>query len=74
LLLDQVKEKALILTALSSKTISVQDIDNLAQVEIKADFIAEGRNNALLEQVVTLLKLKVRVSAIRWDFISEDGE
>jgi putative Mg2+ transporter-C (MgtC) family protein len=74
LLLDQVQERALILTALSSKTISVQDIDNLAQVEIKADFIAEGRNNALLEQVVTLLKLKVRVSAIRWDFISEDGE
>lgn len=75
LLLDQAKDRQLTLTALSSKSINIEDnTDNSAQVEVKADFISEGRNDVLLEQVVTLLKLKVRVSAIRWEFISEDTE
>lgn len=74
LLLEQFQDKEVMLTALSSKNIDIQNLDSLAQVEIKADFISAGRNDNIMEQFAILLRLNVKVSAIRWEFISEDAE
>jgi putative Mg2+ transporter-C (MgtC) family protein len=74
LLLQQFEGKELVLTALSSKNIDIQDIYNLAQVEIKADFISDGRQDGILEKFITLLRLNARVSAVKWEFISEDSD
>lgn len=74
LLFNPVKNKELTLTSMHSKNVVSNDLDNLAKVEIKADFVCEGRNDILLEQVVSLLKLKAKVSAVSWEFVSEDTE
>lgn len=74
LLFQPVKGNELMLTAMYSKNIESSDIDNTAKVEINVDFVSEGRNDVLLEQVVSLLKLKAKVSAVSWAFVSEDTE
>lgn len=74
LLLEQFQDKEVMLTALSSKNIDIQELDSFAQVEIKADFVSEGRNDDLLEQFVTMLRLNIKVSAVRWEFILDDAE
>lgn len=74
LLLEQFQDKEVMLTALSSKNIDIQNLDSLAQVEIKADFVSAGRNDNIMEQFAILLRLNVKVSAIRWEFISEEAE
>lgn len=73
LLLHPVKDRALMLHALHSKNIDSPNIDNEALVEIKADFVTDGRNDVLLEQVVSLLKLKARVIAVSWEFVSQES-
>lgn len=42
--------------------------------EIKADFVSDGRNDDILEEFVIMLRLNIKVSAVRWEFISEDAE
>ncbi len=74
LLSEQFQGKELVLTALSIKNIDLENIYNLAQVEIKADFICDGRQDAILSEFITLLRSNVRVSAIKWEFISEDTD
>lgn len=74
LLLHPVKDQTLILNALHSKNIGSKDIDSVVQVEVNADFAMAGRNDVLLEQVVSLLKMKARVSGLSWEFVSEDTE
>lgn len=74
LLLEQFQDKELVLTALSSKNIDVKDLDNFTQVEIKADFISDGRNDAILEEFVTRLRISVMVSAVKWEFILDEAE
>lgn len=70
LLLKSVREKGLILTAIHSKNIEYEDIGDLTEVEIKADFLSEGRSDELemLEQVVSQLKFKARVNRVSWEF------
>ena len=72
LLLQSVKEKGLILIAIHSNNIEDDEMEDLSQVEIKADFLSEGRNDELemLEQVVSLLKLKARVNRVSWEFMN----
>ena len=74
LLLQSVREKGLVLTAIHSKNIEDDDIEDLTEVEIKADFLAEGRNDELeiLEQVVSLLKFKARVNKVSWEFVNHN--
>ena len=74
LLLDPVKGKELMLTSMQSKNIESKDVDDSRQVEVRAIYICEGRNDVLLEQVVSLIKLKAKVSAISWEFVAEDSE
>ncbi len=74
LLLHPVKDESLTLNAFYTRNIESKDIDERALVEIKADFVTEGRNDVLLEQVVSLLKLKANVSAASWEFISQEVE
>ena len=74
LLLHPVKDGALVLSGLYSKNINIKDIDNQALVEVKADYVTGSRNDVLLEQVVSLLKLKAKVSEVSWEFVAEDTE
>ena len=74
LLLDQVEDSKLTLIALSSKNLDLKNLDDSTQIEVKADFISQGRSYVLLEQLVALLKSKVRVSAVRWELVSDDAE
>lgn len=74
LLLKSVREKGLTLTAIQSKNIEDEDIEDLTEVEIKADFMSEGRSDELemLEQVVGLLKFKARVNKVSWEFMNHN--
>lgn len=74
LLLHPVKDRELMLTAMSSKNTGSKDINNSSQVEIQANYLSEGRNDVLLEQVVSLIKLRAKVSAVSWEFVEEDTE
>ena len=72
LLLHPVKNRTLLLDGLYSKNLDSED--NQPQVEIKADFVTTDRNDALLEQVVSLMKSKVEVSEVSWEFVSQETE
>lgn len=72
LLLHPVKQQELMLHAVYSKNIDSLNIDNESLVEIKADFVTDGRNDILLEQVVSLIKVKTKVIAVSWEFVSQD--
>lgn len=74
LLLHPVKQQELMLHAVYSKNIDSLNIDNESLVEIKADFVPDGRNDVLLEQVVSLIKVKTRVIAVSWEFVSQDTQ
>lgn len=74
LLLDRVEDSKLTLIALSSKNLDLKNLDDSTQVEVKADFISQGRSYVFLEQLVALLKSKVRVSAVKWELVSDDAE
>ncbi len=74
LLLNSIKDRTLLLDGIYSKNLDSKDIDNQVQVEVKADFVATGRNDALLEQVINLLKLKAEVNEVSWQFVSQETE
>jgi putative Mg2+ transporter-C (MgtC) family protein len=62
LLLYLVNSMALTLHALSSA-----DMDGLPKVEVKAEFSLMGRDDRLLEQIVSRLSLEPGVSAVSWE-------
>lgn len=74
LLLHPVRERKLVLYGLYSKSVVSKDTNNQDLVEVKADFVFPGRNDVLLEQVVSLLKTKVKVSEVSWEFVSDDTD
>ncbi len=74
LLVQPGKDHTLILDGLYSKNIETNDIDNQLQVEVKANFVSAGRNDVLLEKIISILKLKVKVSEVSWTLVSEDTE
>lgn len=74
LLLKVVQEGALMMDAFYSKDLGSKDLVNPSRVELKADFVSEGRNDLLLEQVISIIKLQVKVSAVSWELVSEESE
>lgn len=74
LLLSQTQEGELMLTALSSRNINIKEIDNLIQVEVKADFVTDSRKDGVLEQIITVLKSQVATSATSWQLVSKEIE
>ncbi len=69
LLLQSVSGSDLILQALQSA-----DTSDPTRVEVRADLQADGRKDALLEQVVTRLSLEESISAVRWEVSSDSDE
>ena len=67
LLLQGVSGRDLTLLALSSA-----DTPDPTRLEVRADLQAEGRKDALLEQVVARLSLEESVSSVRWE-VAEPG-
>jgi putative Mg2+ transporter-C (MgtC) family protein len=65
LLLYVVNSIALTLHALSSA-----DMDGLPKVEVKAELSLTGRDDRLLEQIVSRLSLEPGVSAVSWEILS----
>ncbi len=69
-----VNDSILILDAFYSKNIDSKDINSPTLVEIKANILTAGRNDALLDELVTQLKLKAKVSKVSWEFVSQEAE
>lgn len=68
LLLQNLHSSELTLHALQS-----QDTSDSAHIEVRADVQAEGRKDAVLEQVVARLSLEESVSSVRWEVATEEG-
>jgi len=68
LLLQSVAGAPLLLRGLHSV-----DQDDPARVEVSAELISAGRNDLLLEQLVSRLSLEPGVSAVSWETIGQDG-
>lgn len=73
-LFSTVKEGSIILNAFYVKNLSTNDVNNPDLVEFKADFVTDGRNDLLLEQVVGLLKSKAKVTSVSWEFVSQEAD
>lgn len=68
--------RALMLHAVNSAPVMLrglhsQDVDGTPRVEVCADFITRGRNDAILEQVAARLSLESGVTAVSWDVDNE---
>ena len=69
LLLQGVSGSDLTLQALQSA-----DTRDPTRVEVRADLLADGRKDALLEQVVAHLSLEESISSVRWEVASSDSD
>ncbi len=69
LLLQSVSGRDLTLQALQSV-----DTQDPTRIEVRADLQADGRKDALLEQVVARLSLEESISAVRWEVASSDSD
>jgi len=76
LLLQSVKDKELIITAIRSKNIASSDRSGSTSVEIQADFAFSGKTNELelLEQTIATLQQKAQISQVSWQLVAEDPE
>ena len=68
LLLQGVSGHDLTLLALQSA-----DTPDPGRIEVRADLQAEGRKDALLEQVVARLSLEESISSVRWEVAVPDN-
>lgn len=48
-----------------------EDIENTAKVEVHAFLTSTGRQNLLLEQIVSRLSLEPGVTGVSWEIIAE---
>ena len=68
LLLQSVAGAPLLLRSLHS-----EDEDDPARAEVRADLISAGRNDSLLEQLVSRLSLEPGVTAVSWETIGQES-
>jgi putative Mg2+ transporter-C (MgtC) family protein len=68
LLLQSVAGAALLLRGLHS-----EDLEDSSRVEVRADLVSAGRNDLLLEQLVSRLSLEPGVSAVSWETIGQES-
>lgn len=76
LLLQLLKERKLIMTAINSKNLAGSDSIQAGTVAIKLEFSSSENADLLdsIEQIVNLLKQQTTVSQIGWELIAEDRE
>jgi putative Mg2+ transporter-C (MgtC) family protein len=74
LLLQSVKDKELIITAIKSKNLTNSDRTQPTSVEIKIDFSSNGKTNELelLEQTIATLQQQTQVSQVSWELVVDD--
>ena len=53
------------------KSLKSDDIENTDKVEVHATLLSTGRENALLEQIVSRLSLEAGVSGVSWEIVAE---
>jgi putative Mg2+ transporter-C (MgtC) family protein len=70
LLLEPVRNQELILNSIYSKNLNSNQPDNEGEVEIKLDFLSKGRNEILLEKLVSTLQSTTKVSEVSWEFLT----
>jgi putative Mg2+ transporter-C (MgtC) family protein len=68
LLLQSVAGAALLLRGLHS-----EDMEGSSRVEVRAELVSTGRNDLLLEQLVSRLSLEPGVSAVSWETIGQES-
>jgi putative Mg2+ transporter-C (MgtC) family protein len=68
LLLQSLNGRPLLLKSLKS-----DDVDHTDKVEIQAMLTSMGRQNSLLEDIVSRFSLEPRVSGVSWEILAENG-
>jgi putative Mg2+ transporter-C (MgtC) family protein len=67
--------RALLLHALGQplllKSLKSEDVDHTDKVEVRATLVSTGRQNLLLEQIVSRLSLESGVTGVSWEIVSE---
>jgi putative Mg2+ transporter-C (MgtC) family protein len=68
--------RALLLHSLSGqplllKSLQSDDVEHTEKVEVKAIMTSTGRQNLLLEQIVSRLSLEPGVSGVSWEIVAE---
>jgi len=66
LLLHSIGGQPLLLKSLNS-----DDVEHTDKVEVQATLTSTGRQNALLEQIVSRLSLEPGVSGVSWEIVAE---
>jgi putative Mg2+ transporter-C (MgtC) family protein len=66
LLLHSIGGQPLLLKSLKS-----DDVEHTDKVEVHAILTSTGRQNVLLEQIVSRLSLKLGVSGVSWEIVAE---
>lgn len=74
LLLEQSAARELMLNELSSKNTDNKDPDSLLPIEIKAEYVSKGRHDVSMEEIAMQLRSKARVTAVKWEIVTEDTE
>ena len=67
LLLNSIGGQPLFLKSLKS-----DDVDHTEKVEIQAILTSTGRQNLLLEQIVSRLSLEPGVNGVSWEIVAEN--
>jgi putative Mg2+ transporter-C (MgtC) family protein len=67
LLLNSIGGQPLLLKSLKS-----DDVEHTEKVEIQAVLTSTGRQNAILEQIVSRLSLEPSVSGVSWEILAEN--
>ena len=74
---DEAHIRALLLQSVAGITLLLrglhsEDQYNPSKVEVRADLVSAGRNDLLLEQLVSRLSLEPGVSAVSWETIGQE--
>lgn len=69
--------RALLLQSLSGQSLSLKslksdDVDHMDKVEIRAALTSSGRQNLVLEQIVSRLSLEPGASGMSWEILAEN--
>jgi putative Mg2+ transporter-C (MgtC) family protein len=73
---DEAHMRVLLLNALNGqplllKSLNSEDVEHTAKVEVRATLMSTGRQNLLLEQIVSRLSLEPGVSGVSWEIVAE---
>ena len=61
-------------STLGLRSLTSEDIDGTGVVEVRADLLSSGRQDAALEQIVTRLSLQPSVTSVSWELVPQNRD